>query len=150
MTKTIRQNVFETNSSSSHSCTISDNPTSYVTIVPDDEGKIYLEGGEFGWGYDEYSDALTKANYCAVAATYGIFKDKKDMLISLLQEQTGAKLIVFAFETESYSSANNSYIDHQSIEDTACAAGDIFETKETLKNFIFNRQSRLVIDNDNH
>ena len=49
--KTIRQNVFETNSSSSHSLcikSIKDLNKSYLTISDDD--LIHVDFGEFGWG----------------------------------------------------------------------------------------------------
>lgn len=61
--KQIRQSAFETNSSSSHSITIS-----YGDYTPD---KLYVENGvleiytgEFGWEHEDYYDAATKAAYC--------------------------------------------------------------------------------------
>jgi hypothetical protein len=65
MQKLIRHGVFETNSSSSHSISISHDVRKYQTLFPDEDGAYIFDGGEFGWGYDSYTDADTKANYVA-------------------------------------------------------------------------------------
>jgi hypothetical protein len=133
----IRSNVFETNSSSTHSISISDNLDGILeTIVPNDNGIIILIGGEFGWEWEKYNDALTKANYCAVDNP-----NNRDMLIKVIKEHTGAKDVVIVVD-ESW---NSSYIDHQS----GGTSNKIFETEETLKNFIFNPKCWLFTGNDN-
>ena len=69
--KQIRQDTFETNSSSSHSITISNkghfdaNALPIVEYYKGAKNCVVLTGGEFGWGYEEFDDALTKANYLA-------------------------------------------------------------------------------------
>ena len=142
--KQIRPNVFETNSSSSHSISIAQNGNEEIldTIIPNEDGRIVLNGGEFGWGYEKYNDALTKANYCAVDVQHN--DDKIEMLEEVLMEQTGAKEIIFEF-SDNYKDPNWSYIDHES-----CGTSiDAFVTKDTLKDFIFNKRSWLFIGNDN-
>jgi hypothetical protein len=135
--KNIRSSVFETNSSSTHSISISKDSYGILeTIVPNDNGIIILIGGEFGWEWEKYNDALTKANYCAVDNI-----NNRDMLIEVIKEHTGAKDVVIAID-ESW---NSSYIDHQS-EGTS---NEAFKTKETLKNFIFNSKCYLFTGNDN-
>lgn len=62
----IRKSVFETNSSSSHSIHIDTSTELNDFIIPNDDGNVVLNGGEFGWEYIRFNDALTKANYCAV------------------------------------------------------------------------------------
>ena len=141
--KTIRNNVFETNSSSSHSLCISEGTLDDM-IYPDEEGKIKLVGGEFGWGYEEYNDALTKANYCTVA--FLNHESNLEMLKEVIIEHTKCEEVVILAELYNYRSLYNSYIDHQSIGEAA----DNIHSKEDLKNFIFNSNSKLIIDNDNH
>ena len=144
--KNIRQQVFETNSSSSHSISICSSSQTYSTIHPDENGVITLIGGEFGCGYEEYYDSETKANYCAV----DMFNDesKIEMLKKVICDHTGAKEVVLDFDPhECYSNSHNwSYVDHQS----QGTSSDAFENESTLKNFIFGRGSYLIIDNDNY
>lgn len=154
----IRQGCFETNSSSSHSLTISSRGNYSYGAIPvfrefynEKEDKEYknavvLTGGEFGWGVDYYQDSLTKANYLAVMLkNYNI--GDLEMFESLLKEETGAEQIIYDF-TDDWDSSNFSYIDHQSAD--SYTVEEAYSSKENLKNFIFNRESILIIDNDNH
>lgn len=95
--KLIRSGVFETNSSSSHSVSIADENKDFVLdmIYPNDEGIIVLFGGEFGWDWFKHNDALTKANYAAVA-----HKHNPDLVIEVIKEQTGADHVVLAFTSD--------------------------------------------------
>lgn len=139
--KKIRHNVFETNSSSSHSISLSDT-TTYTSITPDADGQIVLTGGEFGWGYESYTDPLMKANYFAVDNFNN--KERLAMLERVVIEHTGASNVVYDFSLD-YNGKNWSYIDHQSLGTT-----DVIKTEQDLKTFIFSRNSKLIIDNDNH
>src|ERR1035437_5327565 len=118
--KIIRHSVFETNSSSSHSISIADKCEVYQTIYPNGDGEIILEGGDFGWENDFYSDSWTKANYCAQD---GI---DDEMLERVIKNHTGAKKVII--NLGDYCS-----IDHQSIGTSEAA----FESDETLKRFLF-------------
>lgn len=142
--KIIRHSTFESNSSSTHSISISSSVGTYDSLTPDSDGKIYLEGGEFGWGYEKHNDAYTKANYCAIDNWHN--KERLEMLIKVLKEHTGAREVVLNFSCDDYKDKNYSYIDHQSVG----TSEEAFESEEILKNFIFNPNSQLVIDNDNH
>ena len=142
MTKQVRRGVFETNSSSTHSvCVHANARQTYDTIVPDKSGKIVLTGGKFGWEWEKYTDAATKANYAAVHA----FGKPADMLLleTVLKEHTGAREIEFAF-TKDYESENPSYIDHQSV-------GMLNEwfTIARLRDFLFDTAVELRTGNDN-
>lgn len=146
--KNIRQKVFETNSSSTHSISISKNSNGILeSLYPDAEGKLLLEGGQFGWEWQRYNDALTKANYCAIFSKNGT-PEMVDMLVSVIKEHTGAKEITFGFSSE-YDGGNWSYIDHQSDYHEGGAAMDAFSSPDKLKNFIFNSDSWLFTGNDN-
>lgn len=178
--KTIRQGVFETNSSSTHSLTIVRPKDEYnlskdVPIVEYYQDKkgiqhyncIVLTGGKFGWGPEDYRDSLTKLNYCAVHFMEGapqyegetnsgnyVGTDNKSveydrqlaLFEKVVKEHTGADEIVYECSSNYGDDEGWSYIDHQSDG----TASEAFKDEETLKAFLFNRQSVLVIDNDNH
>jgi hypothetical protein len=150
MKRLIRHSVFETNSSSSHSITISETPNMLQTITPDESGRIVLGTGEYGWGYEHYNDAETKADYAALFARNGqtwgedyriLTTDHNELMGVLeivLKEQTGATEIVFE---------DDGYIDHQSLDNDELM--DLFKNPSALRNWIFNPACELIIDNDN-
>jgi hypothetical protein len=62
----------------------------------------------------------------------------------VIQEHTGVKDVkLCTLESDYYAFGN---IDHQSIE----VCEEAFKSKEALRSFIFNPQSILMTDNDNH
>ena len=132
---TKRQNVFETNSSSSHSLTIKSGEN-WDTITPDQDGVIYLYGDEFGWGWDKHNDALTKANYYAVDNQYN--EEKLELLKKVIQDYTNCDVVI-EINDSSYA-----YIDHES-----CGTTNQIYTEDDLRQFIFNKASWLFIGNDN-
>jgi len=136
----IRNGVFETNSSSAHSVSLAGPDKDFVldTIYPDENGSIILTGGEFGWEWFKHNDALTKANYAAIANMNNL-----NLIKEVIMEQTGCDKVIFAFSND-YDSPNWSYIDHQSIESETCPS-----SKDELRNFIFNKNSWLFGGNDN-
>lgn len=155
MKKFIRKGVFETNSSSTHSLVISEGTPEtpqkipVVEVFSDSTGKahhncVVLTGGEFGWGYECYHDAETKANYLAVYVK-NFEPSRKEMFEEVLKKHTGAEEIVYDFGEE-FEDRNYSYIDHQSSDVGAKA----FESTQYLENFIFNPESYLILDNDNN
>lgn len=150
--KKIRTGVFETNSSSTHSISIANTDSGKLMeiVVPNDEGNIVLYGGEFGWEYNKYYDALNKASYMAIYAVdwCGERSDEfVQILKDVIKEQTGCKDVIFAFSSD-YDSCHWSYIDHQSVENQEYHY--LFEDSELLRQFIFNPNSYLITDNDNH
>jgi hypothetical protein len=158
MTTQTRHLVFETNSSSTHSISIAASSDGvYDTIPVDDDGVVHLHGGNFGWEWDRYNDAETKANYCAIDAynkyseTYNgpivtdeVVEARIQMLKEVIMEVTGAIEVVFDFTVNEWDNNNNAFIDHQS----SGTAHEAFENKETLKDFIFNPASVLWTGND--
>ncbi len=164
--KNVRNGVFETNSSSTHSISIcADADGIYETVVPDKDGTIVLSGGRFGWEPIKYYDCLTKMNYAAIfTASPGTYKDydkfqaefarARELLIQVIKEHTGAKEIVFDFTVEQYNKdktfiSGNSYIDHQSDLTEQGDALEAFASKQTLKDWLFNPKSKLETGNDN-
>lgn len=138
--KNIRKSVFETNSSSSHSIHI-DNETELfdTTLLPDHYGRIIFTGGQFGWGWERFHDALTKSNYASISSS-GINKEYLEEAIRL---QTGAKEFIYDL-SGNYDNPNWSYIDHESYGKLSC-----LDSVEKVRNFIFNPNCWIVIGNDN-
>ena len=139
--KTIRQNCFETNSSSTHSLCIG-TLENWDTIIPNENNEVILEGGEFGWQWEKFNDALTKANYCALNQENN--PERIEMLKEVIKEETNCSDVILAFSSD-YNSSNWSYIDHEG----SGLTNECFKSKETLKQFIFNKNSWLYLGNDN-
>lgn len=143
----IRQSLFETNSSSTHSIVIKGPSGDYDTFALDG-GVCEICPGEFGWGPNTYNDSHTKAAYCLTWAMSSSDNGNRDNHLALLkevmQEHTGAKKVMFCSMNSKWQPFG--YIDHQSSH--VCAKA--FEDTDSLKNFIFSPQSLLRIDNDNH
>lgn len=147
MTIIIRQAAFETNSSSTHSCvTVNIDDSSKLDIIPlDEEGNVVIKGGEFGWEWETYYDAQSKASYIAIYIRdwVGNEEDKKrfsKMFEEVIKYQTGCNKVVYRF-------GKYDHIDHQSVEDRDLDY--MFEDSEFLRSFIFNTDSTLETGNDN-
>ncbi len=149
MHKVTRRAMFETNSSSTHSITIVDGKLDDKLPVRDGICKVHA--GSFGWEEMDYDDAATKASYCLTwAKDSSAPSNQLTMLEEVIKEVTGAKEVVFV----PYSTGEDAWdewgsIDHQSGPSEGGAGEGIFESKETLKNFIFCSQSKLYTGNDN-
>ncbi len=140
-----RQRAFETNSSSSHSITISNYgcPTDTLRV---ENGECAIFPGEFGWEIAAYNDAVTKASYCLTYAKHREEHSAKELLMleKVIKEHTGAEKVSFNESTDKYDPWG--YIDHQSYD----VCGDAFSDEASLVSFIFNPESILRTDNDNH
>lgn len=62
-----RKNIFETNSSSTHSVCLTNEPkynwNELDEYVNSEDKRLHIKFGKFGWGYDEYDDAYNKLSY---------------------------------------------------------------------------------------
>ena len=141
--KTVRHNTFETNSSSSHSLTIGGKVVRPSKLKDTNTYTIY--GGEYGWGYETYSDPASKISYTAVEALSTNNETLKNWLEEIIKEMYKVDNVDFDFSIE-YDGKDWSYIDHQSSGTVA----DSVSSKAELEQFLFGDGSRLIIDNDNH
>lgn len=148
--KQIRNGVFETNSSSSHSVNISSTGDIDVSLIPNRAGVLIIDSvTNFGWEQETYTDASTKAMYSYLQAQYSKDQNKIDMVHQVIKDQTGAIEVVFLGDTNAdWDSKLHAYIDHQSAYYES--GFEPLESKESLRNFIFNTNSVLETDNDNH
>jgi hypothetical protein len=133
--KKIRKNVFETNSSSTHSICVAKD---VELIIPEE---IYFEFGEFGWEISTLSSVSEKASYLYTGLIYLERRSDFNLIVRILED----KGIKVSFEPESKS--NWSYVDH---------AGELTEfldmvtTSETeLMNYLFSPLSFVLTGNDN-
>lgn len=149
MKKLIRKGVFETNSSSCHSISIAEGNELLDTLYPNKDGIVEIEGAEFGWEYEKYKDAGSKASYAMIYAI-DWSRDKSEefqqILKDVIKKQSGAVDVVFKRKDNDFYPYG--YIDHQSVEDEDLHY--MFEEPELLRRFIFDKNSVLITDNDNH
>lgn len=158
--KVTRHGVFETNSSSTHSIAIKGGK--YVLDkIPVEDGVCRIYPGEYGWEEEEYYDAATKASYCLThlwsakegqdgyKVTPEKFASREAMLRDVIQKATGAEKVEF-IEGDDDDYHKRGYIDHQSIEGDGGAGEPAWASEESLRDFIFNDNSVLRTDNDNH
>jgi citrate synthase len=119
---------------------------------------------EFGWSKIEYSDFYSKLNFAYMQALYlsteshirdnSDSKEKSKRYIEMLEEaikETFPNIddFVWSITVVDYESKYFGYIDHQS----ASYEGEnleMFESKDTLKAFLFNPESYIQGDNDNY
>jgi hypothetical protein len=133
MTKIERIGNFETNSSSSHSISLDHGTKEFGCGSWKGVESIEIMGCEFGWGYEEYNDAYHKASYLLVDNP-----SEEKRILRIIKNFTGAKEVTFDL--------GDGYIDHQS-----CGTSEnVMESDDEIRNFIFNDNCTLIIDNDNH
>lgn len=153
----IRKNVFETNSSSCHSVSISKGVETNNNLQVID-GEVFCQAGEFGWEIVDYNDAQTKLDYLITMAadtTVGtsyynstddcqliedfIETDEFKDIQECVREVTGCKNLIV--------NSLYGYIDHQSLYTSIYSF--LSENNLTIEQFIFGNVI-LHTDNDNH
>ena len=148
----IRQGVFETNSSSTHSVTIHGSDRFvYPKYIPT------IEFGEFGWEQNLYPDYTDKLSYViTMLATKNGVDTLEDFLKleefrwlkEAVESHCGRVLEVKAQESD-WSPLG--YVDHQSndvLDDFLVS--DELEFKVKVLDFVFNEKYAFETDNDNH
>jgi hypothetical protein len=177
--KQIRAGVFETNSSSSHSISISNENTEFdlTSIKLDYDKHVVIEFDEFGWGYTVYTDAYMKFKYLCTMwfnlECYDIsnlkklyktsgFKILNKAVKKIIPECKGliinrsSKIFINNDYNGSLCMEIDGYIDHQSVpwsrdEKTRLDLEYYLNSKKiSAEDFIFSKNVELIIDNDNH
>lgn len=164
MTVQIRRHVFETNSSSSHSVSYSNNATAPLNLEVmkrslDSRGTGVIVGtfGEYGWGYECLNSFDEKLSYALTSIRYfdnGITENAEQLMQTnsfqwineVLQESVGLTLVLGG-------SNDLGYIDHQSsttLSDYDFMSHNEDEFKAGIRNLLFNESICIIIDNDNH
>lgn len=153
----IRNSVFETNSSSTHSVSIAEGTDADLTdtIKPNENGEIVLTTDEYGWEVAAYSHVIDRLSYATTYAmqtarsyeetgiVYNFNHPNILLLIDTVKEHTGATSVKIAKEA---GYREYGYIDHQSEK----RAAEIFKNKKKLEHFLFNPESEFSTNNDNY
>ena len=158
----IRKNVFETNSSSCHSVSISQNKTglsasNYYQTSPD--GFLHTTMGEFGWGYDEFYDFGNKLKYALTMVEETEVGRFENSVPQKFYDSVGFHQIEDAVKKKIGCNGilieplkgywTYGYIDHQSCEDYDSLQDFLDDYGVTIEDFLFNEDVVLIIDNDN-
>ena len=157
MKRQIRQRVFETNSSSTHSICIAKNP-----VLPEPPDTFEFRCGDFGWEVDKYSSIREKANYLYTGLGYledlNQIRDYIQFIKNTLKEY-GVEDVWFGdfricwhslWDDEDisfYISPNNGYIDHG--EEIRDFVKDVCSDKNKLLSYLFSEKSFILTGNDN-
>jgi hypothetical protein len=161
----IRKSVFETNSSSTHSVSIQKSgrlDSSYLK-VDEEDNKVHVQFGEFGWGVESFYSQEEKLSYLCtmVAEAEGRnLKTEEDfynsegfqLINGVVSEYCNCDGVVIDnanFKTTSWGLEHEGYIDHQSCEYSSLQ--EFLNDYDTnVIEFIFNNGVVLHTDNDNH
>lgn len=139
MKRQIRRNVFETNSSSTHSICITKND-----ILDEKRNWITFYTGEFGWEHETLYSITSKASYLYTAILYlekyGDYEGLLDKLKSILNENN--------IEYEFIEPENDWwYIDH--CGNLIDFINDILNDESKLMRYLFSSDSFIITGNDN-
>lgn len=152
MKRTIRNGVFETNSSSVHVIAISKEKPKTLP------SSIIFGHGEFGWEHHSYYASYIKAKYLN-EAIHEVFADWKDIekgkeKILAVQNRIIANLaergIEATFDYDTYDNSKyyeNGYIDHGN--ELKHWVNDMLSDTDKLINFLFSDDSYVETGNDN-
>ena len=135
----IRNNVFETNSSSMHSIAISKEP---VAGFPE---SIYFYLGEYGWEFNDVSPASYL--YTAIMTIYD--KKDRDNKLNKLKSVLNSRGIKYEFEPpkfDNYGWLENGYIDHS--DELSTFIETVLSDEDMLMRLLFGN-SCVFTGNDN-
>ena len=172
MKRQIRRGVFETNSSSVHSITISKNTIDENKMTINDDGFIEVEAGEFGWGVEHHRDQYTKLSYLVMMAVETDGRQCESVEEFLKTEGfqhinheiaahcncRGIVIPGLTWTKHTYQDSkgvdrfyvtHDGYIDHQSCEDYKNLQHFLDDKGVTVVEFVFNPNLMLEIANDN-
>lgn len=143
--KTIRPNVFETNSSSEHTICFPC-ASACENLNPAPQTLAAHGEGEYGWGYDVLDTPYSLLDYWLVAI--------KDTGMDYEPEKRQAVIDYFATKQitlEIPESVDNmiGYIDHQSVDSNCRLLAGFIDNPEALFKFVFCPETKIIIDNDN-
>jgi hypothetical protein len=154
----IRKNVFETNSSSTHSLVISNKERAYNYNLPVEAGVLTIPFGEFGWGPDILATPIEKLSYLVTDRIdiYDIpdeIKDDDEAIQSLIMDSEPIREIIDAIksccsevEEVCFELVDNwnpfGYVDHQSY-------GTSREDGLSIEEIVFSNKVIIMISNDN-
>jgi hypothetical protein len=137
---------------------VSNSSSSSFVVIDAKKGHCELPGPllfgeegttEFGWGPETVSDMYSRINFAYLQAVNN--SEHLEMLEKVIHEHSGLDEEIVWNITEEYEFKGKvwGYVDHQS----AVCEGEnleIFENEQVLKDFLFGKDSHIVLDNDNY
>lgn len=136
--KKVRNSVFETNSSSTHSICIATRPVLQL------KDEVWLEFGEFGWESDEYSDTTSKASYLYTALVEMKRIDLLDNMVQLLLKN--GILCKFVDDPDN---PNKKWFGIDHVGELHDFVEAVCTNERLLMDYLFSPQSFIVTGNDN-
>ena len=143
--KILRNNIFETNSSSTH----------VLAIVKEEKGFEYpkqmrFDFGEFGWSYETYYDTKTKGDYL-ITLIFSLDDTDKQRCLDELGNILTTWGINYSFpekpRIDSWGYEDRGYVDHS---DSAYNfLFNLLENPNKLARFLFDDKSFITTGNDN-
>jgi hypothetical protein len=104
---------------------------------------------EFGWGPGRVEGIGSRIIFSYFQSLYAEKPEWTQMLEEVIKENTDVKSIVWVVQLEKWGEPGYGYIDHASTSDIGENI-EMFDNKETLKDFIFGSRSFIMLDNDNY
>lgn len=147
MIRQIRQNVFETNSSSTHSICIAKNAE--LTIP----NALHFDFGEFGWECDTLYTIDEKASYLYTGLIANNRKEDANKIFDLLKLKgidvtfEEANLVESEYIKGYFYYENAGYVDHPN--ELGIFLNDICSDEEKLMRYLFSDLSFIITGNDN-
>jgi hypothetical protein len=157
MTTQIRSKVFETNSSSSHSITVSGTEAADFGLGRETlrSGAIQIEcHSDFGWKSEEHHGTTDKIAYMLMQCDPNHFNDgveyDEDIIPSLVERNENARWLVDVIQrttgcTLEFRAGSWAGIDHQSHGE----GSEMFTDEAEMRRFLFSPSSYLQTGNDN-
>jgi len=157
----IRQNVFETNSSSSHSFTLTFNALDKAmlgTIAPNEKGQIVFTGGNFTGSEFAVGSPQNKANLIAANIVVYGDADLKERFEKVIKEHTGATEIIYdvrpmiidgktpnTFYSPKFNHMYSYHYDEETDEESEISFNDILADDKLMKTFIFSDSAHVDV-----
>lgn len=144
--KLIRNNTFETNSSSTHAIGVP-KKSNYKKL-----SHVDFKWGEFGWEYKVYYDTFSKASYLYTMIRYfdGDYIpefNKAGEYISKIRQYLDEERITYKFEEASDSTWGDGYVDHGAYSPEVIEG--ILKSKESFLTYLFDERAYVSTGNDN-
>lgn len=152
----IRQSIFETNSSSSHSIVVRKRSTlldlstdgnHYSDFASFEDGVLSLRGGNhFGWGWDVLTNWLDRFAY----AMASLGEDKQSEILDGMKERLKCEIEIT--ECVPWWGDGSSRPDYGDVDHQSCGllGSFLLETGIDVMDFIFDDKYVVIIDNDNN
>lgn len=138
----IRNNVFETNSSSVHTISISNSSPQSI------DNYIFFDRGEYGWEWEIYNSCQDKANYlyeCMIDLFYhnNSLEEKCDRI----REELALYEVDCDFAKVNGDNVFDGYVDHGSQNEEL--VNYLLDNPDKLIDYLFNDTSYIATGNDN-